>query len=314
MLIWILWHELISGYEDEALYAKEYRADFFAGKWITLISVNIMDFDFQKSIFTRYKKQETNNFTVVEESIMPDIVWVRTSRQFERSTLVLHACTHLFPSKLVTCIANNKRATYRAFPFLQPKTHLLSHVQNRLDLIDDWGDEVIIKKCTWYGGEGVYKVLREEVGTIIHELEADQYVVQELCDFSQGYPWLCNGNHDLRLTFIGGEFAYSELRYNENDFRVNVSLWWGCRNVEYNEIPQDIHNMSNKILDKLWWEETWVISMDFGYDVLSNNWRLIEFNDSPGFTNKEFESDTKVIDIAFAWYAKAFLNIQKELT
>ena len=116
----------------------------------------------------------------------------------------------------------------------------------------------------------------------------------------------------MRLTFIWGEFAYSELRSNEEDFRVNVSLWWKCKNIEHKEIPEEIQDISKIILDKLGWPQTWVISMDFGYDAISNSRKLIEFNDSPGFTNDEFVSDTTVIDIAFQKYADEFLRIWSE--
>ena len=185
MLIWILSHDIVTWYEESELFSKQYRLEFFLERGIELIVLDVLDFDFSSSTFLRYKKQELDSFAIVEEPIMPKVVWSRTSFDAVRNSLVLENCTHLFPSSLVSCLANDKWLTYRAFPYMQPETFLLSHVLHSSDLISHRNHDAIIKYRIWYGWFDVYKIALQDIATFDFGNKADDYIVQKFCDFTQ---------------------------------------------------------------------------------------------------------------------------------
>lgn len=306
--VWILDYKITSWYDQALSFARSYRYDFFKKREIELIVLDMDYFDVEKWVFTHYKQQFWS-FDLIEKDVIPEIIWLKTSKDRDWYVEVLRNKTRLFPSSKVAIIANDKRYTYKCFWSYQPKTLLLSDVIRDISLIHNWWKEVVIKPRTWYGWEWVEKVeITEIIDKYLDKKDTHMYIVQELCDFSHWYPWLTDTYHDVRLVYIWWKLTYQSLRASYKDFRANVSLWGEVKYLSKEELPKEIFDLGDELLWKSWWEDSWVVSFDFAFDSLAASRKLIELNYTPWFVSRLFKTDLDTINLAFDAYASVFVS------
>lgn len=297
-IVWILASWISEWYNEDDTIMRSYRYEAFKRRWIELIVLDMIFYDFEKFLFTAYKSQKFP-YKIIEKNIMPELIRVRTSLDREWYLANLQISTKLFPSQLVISLANDKRNAYRAFKKYQPKTSLASNAT-----VMSW-KKFVLKPRRWYWWEWVNLISKSELKNL--DIDLDSYIIQELCDFTWWAPWICEWNHDVRLVYIWWILTYWSVRQtNKDDFRVNVSLWWYVSSLDIWMLPKDLLQISWKILAHLWWENTWVVSFDFWFDSIDSIWKLIEINDSPWFASWAFDMNKQNMDIAYNAYADVF--------
>lgn len=307
-IVWILDSNLKPWYSEWLKEIRKYRNDFFLKKWIKLVVVNINYLNIDLWVFTRYKSQEWL-FDIVYEEIMPEIIWARTTKDYIWYLTVLEWKTKIFPSNLVIKLASDKRSTYRYLKEYQPRTILLSEALDDISVLDDMWEKYVLKPRNWFWGDWITMISKDDLYELTDNLNSTEYVLQEVCDFSWWYEGIASWNHDLRLVYIWWKLSYSEIRTNDNDFRVNVSQWWVATFVDISEIPNALKKIANSCVMKLWWSASWVVWIDFWYDCNESRWVLIEINYSPWFISEELHSNRDSIDLAFNQYANYFNSI-----
>ena len=300
-IVWVLSENVNPWYSKWEWNLQTYRFNFFKDNWVKIIVLDIDSFDFRKQIFTEYKSQDVSkNFEMIHEEITPDVIWIRTSEEREWYFSMINGVFTSFPSQIVVTLATDKWYTNKALSEYQPLTVLLKdYIENEDTRLLFW-EELVIKPRNWFWWKWVEKFLSTTNFLEIYWDSCWEYIVQELCDFSKWYQWICDTNHDLRLTYIWGKFSYSELRVTHTgDFRVNVSLWWVAKAIDFKSLPEELLDSSTKIITLLWWLSTWIVSLDFWFDCNENKWMLIELNYSPWFTPEELTTNIEPIDKQF---------------
>lgn len=157
-----------------------------------------------------------------------------------------------------------------------------------------------------------FKIRKTQIWILDLSKSNDSYIVQELCNFTQGFPWLASWVHDVRLVYINWIFAYSTIRINDNDFRANVSQGWHERPLNISQMPWVLLKLSWEIIDKVWWTSAWVVSFDFWFDANIMSWKLIELNYSPWILPQELLEDREAVDLIYNFYANLF-NVRLSL-
>lgn len=307
-IVWVLDSSIDEDYDESTSIMRKYRYDFFLKRWIELIVINILDYDIASMTFSRYKSQKSPGFEVIESQVKPDYIRVRTSKDRWLYISLLGDEFKLLPSPKVICIACDKRYTYNYFKEYQPFSVLMSDISNENLKLMGW-DEVVIKPRVWFWWEWVTKVTKNELIKQKWLFDTENYIVQELCDFTQWYNESVTWLHDLRLVFIWWEFSYWSIRRTEieSEFRVNVSQGWIGTYIDYDEIPTLVAENSIELLNQLWWKKTWCISLDWWYDSNKNSRKLIEMNYSPGFVNEDLlPGKVEFLDKAYKSYSDYF--------
>ncbi len=127
----------------------------------------------------------------------------------------------------------------------------------------------IIKEAYGSFGQQVYLVNnKEEAKKVISKIGYKDFLMQEFIKSSYG--------KDLRINVVGGKVISSMLRYNENDFRSNISNGGKSLNYQINEKQKEI---AIKTCD--------IIGLDYaGVDILfgENDEPIVcEVNSNPHF-------------------------------
>ena len=173
-------------------------------------------------------------------------------------------------SKALTALTlTGKVATPRTV--IAPKTfegvgyNSLEFVENATRLL---GLPMIIKESYGSFGQQVYLAkTQDEAKSIISSLGHKELVMQEFISESEG--------HDVRVNVVGGHVASAMERYNDNDFRSNISNGGKMKRVE---LTEEIKKAAITACD--------AIGLDFaGVDVLygKNGPIVCEVNSNPHF-------------------------------
>ncbi len=186
------------------------------------------------------------------------------------AALLENSDTRVFNSSRAIALCDNKADTYIALldtGIRQPNTYL-SAKQFRActdltyyhECANSLGYPLIIKESYGSFGAQVY-LIRDESGLseCILKLEAKEFLMQEYVESSKG--------RDIRLQMVGDECVACMYRYNENDFRANVTNGGAMKPYVPNEQQLE---MARKVMNCL--------GLDFaGIDIMFGD------NDQPIF-------------------------------
>lgn len=314
IIVWILDDTIDKTYSDSDKIMKKYRYDFFLERWIEIVVINIFDYNIESKSFSRYKSQVSPKFDTVEWEIIPDIIRARTSKDRWLYISLLSNDFTLFPSPKTISVACDKRYTYCYFKEYQPLSMLMSQADDINTDAMQW-NEVIIKPRRWSWWEWVKKIMKSDLSSQQWILNTEDYILQELCDFTKWYNESVTWIHDVRLVFIWWIFSYWSIRTNdsESEFRANVSQWWTSTYILRDQAPDSVFKLSEKLLNNLWWEKTWCVSFDWWFDYNSSSRKLIEMNFSPGFLKQDLlPGNIEFVDIAFDAYSHYFNDIMNK--
>ena len=143
------------------------------------------------------------------------------------------------------------------------KRDFVDHAMQRL------GCPMIIKEAYGSFGQQVYLVHNlKEANAVIDSLGHKDFIMQEFIDTSIG--------KDIRINVVGEKVVSSMLRYNDNDFRSNISNGGNMKPYVTNSKIDNIAILASK-----------AIGLDFaGVDVLfgkNDEYIICEVNSNPHF-------------------------------
>lgn len=159
---------------------------------------------------------------------LPDFVifWdkdVCLARRLEQARVRLFNCADAVEAcdnKALTSLMLSKAGVRIPKTIIAPKTFEGVGYNNLVFLdraVDKLGLPLVIKES--YGSFGMQVYLadtRDEAAQIIKELGHKEFIMQEFIASSRG--------RDLRVNVVGGKVVASILRYNEADFRSNLTI------------------------------------------------------------------------------------------
>lgn len=135
--------------------------------------------------------------------------------------------------------------------------------------IDILGLPLIVKEAYGSFGKQVYLASSyAEAESIVNGLESKEFLMQEYIQSSHG--------RDVRINVVGGKVVSAMLRYNENDFRSNISSGGNMRPISLTKAQEEV---AVRVCE--------VIGLDFaGVDILfgkNDEPILCEVNSNPHF-------------------------------
>lgn len=209
-----------------------------------------------------------------------------------------HAGYKVYNSANAIEICDNKALTFEALSgkVRMPKTYRIPKTFPKigytdlgfLDLLEDTlGYPYIIKECCGSFGAQVYMAnSKDEAVTILDNTSGAECIAQEYIKSSFG--------RDVRIHTVGNEVVTSMIRYNENDFRANITNGGSMLSYE----PDDAHiKMALEVAD--------IIGLDFaGIDILfgeDDEPILCEVNSNAHFRNIYDCTKVNVADIIISY-------------
>ncbi|MCL2174392.1 hypothetical protein FWH58_03860 [Candidatus Saccharibacteria bacterium] len=122
-----------------------------------------------------------------------------------------------------------------------------------------------------------------------HENLRFPLLAQEFIDTSGGTPeGLANGIHDVRVGLFNGTPIHGLLRepVAEGELRANFALGGRARGLFVSEIPEILIEKTKCIDTRFKVNVPRFFSADWGYDRVTNEWRLFELNNAPGLAHE----------------------------
>lgn len=212
---------------------------------------------------------------------LPDFVlfWdkdIRLAHALESMGLRLYNCA----DAIAACDDKSLTAAALAGIVHQPRTFLAPMTYSNIGYTDfsfleqiekELSYPFIIKECFGSFGMQVYLVSsRKEAEAVLSQKAGNSFLFQEYIQTSTG--------RDIRLHVVGGQVVTSMLRYNEQDFRANITNGGSMKPYEPNEAQKAL---AVKVCDAL--------KLDFaGVDILfgeNGEPILCEVNSNAHFKN-----------------------------
>lgn len=186
----------------------------------------------------------------------------------------------LFNSSRAVELCDNKVLTYMElekcsvpYPltFASPKTYPsigYSNINFAQKAAERLGYPLVIKEAYGSFGQQVYLVsCREELSAVVRRIGSGEFVMQRFVSGSRG--------RDVRVNVVGDRAVASIYRYNDNDFRSNISNGGKMQPYEINKQQEEIAVAACKAL-----------GLDFGgVDLLfdGEGYTVCEVNSNPHF-------------------------------
>ncbi len=298
-------------YKAKDLYgARLFMQNIFRKHDIELVRVSINKFNAKKKYFTEYNSMDSlwNNI-LINKTYTPDIVWIR------KWTWIKHKYDNLqsfaiVPSEKIAVLWNDKFENFKFTHKYQPTTFLLSWFFNNTSIQKKFSDIIVLKPIRSNWGKWIIltttkQILQNKKKYIwLDEL----YIVQQFKDFSQWYPWICKGNHDVRLMFAGKKIIEITLRIPKTwDFRSNIWSWGVQVPLQKNQLPKELLSLSRKIYKDLNLKGNDIFSMDFAYCKKEKKRYLLEINASPW--TRYYQTDKCILKKICIWLITFFKKL-----
>lgn len=157
-------------------------------------------------------------------------------------------------------------------------------------------DRIVLKPLDGYGGQGISIVGKEKA---LDVLPTFPFLLQEFIDTSKGIPGLCDGLHDLRLTFVGDSLIDCYLRQPASGKLLsNVMQGGSIRQIELQDIPQAARALAFVVDQAMSDIPDRMYSVDMGLHD-GREWKIFELNAPPGMPtpdeDKHLESHLKFL-------------------
>ncbi len=186
------------------------------------------------SLILKYNDEVISSISFDENSavthnfgILPDFViyWdkdIRLAKLLEKIGLKLYnpaAAIEACDDKFETALRLSGKGIRMPRTLMAPMTFFKTGVaaEEYLDKLEsEFEYPIVIKEC--FGSFGAQVFLadnRESLKNIISSCENRPFIIQEFISSTRG--------HDIRINVVGDEAVASMFRYNENDFRSNIT-------------------------------------------------------------------------------------------
>ena len=295
-------------------WASYYMQEIFRKNGIELVRVSINKYNKNKKTFNEYNYYDTNGLIKrVQKPYKPKIIWNRSGSSTVYKYALLKTFT-IISSERIAVLANDKYETYMFLKKYQPKTFLLSSVLKNNSIQHKYTWPMVLKPIrasgwNWIELTTIQELLNEREKYIgVEEL----FIVQEFKNFSEGYPWIVEGNHDVRFMFAGKKIVEITLRVPEKwNFKSNLWSGWSQSPLDKKNVPLKLINLAKKIYKEITPEQQEIFSIDFAFCKSENKRYVLEINASPG--TRYYQTDKKVLKTICIWLVKFFKKIGKSL-
>lgn len=177
----------------------------------------------------------------------------------------------LCDNKVLTYMELEKHSVPYPLTFASPKTYPsigYSNINFAQRAAERLGYPLVIKEAYGSFGQQVYLVsCREELSAVVRRIGSGEFVMQRFVSGSRG--------RDVRVNVVGDRAVASIYRYNDNDFRSNISNGGKMQPYQVNEEQEKIAVAACKAL-----------GLDFGgVDLLfdGDGYTVCEVNSNPHF-------------------------------
>lgn len=272
---------------DSKILAYQELTYMFRKHGIDLKRVSFHTFDKETWMFRDYvDMNESGKFQIFNELYKPDVIWNRSwDGQLYFYNLMEKAGIPVFPSSKVVAIDSDKYEMYLFLWKYQATSALLADFLEHETVQNKLSDKIVIKpiRAFWWRGIEFY-TQKELLGNRNKYLGLESlYIVQDFKDFSKGAPWIAEGIHDVRLTYIGWKFSHASVRMPAKwSLKSNLHSGWSEKFLEKNEVPEVLFSLAENIINDMELDENNILSIDFWYVLDENMWYLFEINFSPG--------------------------------
>lgn len=297
-------------WKDE-FWAKFFMQDFFYKNNIELVRVSINHFDYKTWSFKEYSvlDNEGKNITI-KKYIIPDIIrsrrWIWIAHKYELLKDFI-----IVPSEKISTMSNDKFEIYKFNEKYQPVSSLLSVFFGKPSIQKTYKNKIVIKPIRANWGKWIVltttKDLIKNRDTYIWLEEL--FIVQEFKDFSKWCPWICSGNHDVRLMFAGNKIIETTLRVPKKwDFRSNIGAWWEQIPLKKAQLPNSLLQLAKYIYRDLHLQGNDIMSMDFAYCAPEKKRYLLEINASPW--TWYYQTDASELKRICVWLVTFFTSLK----
>ncbi len=267
----------------------------------------------QKGEFSEHVLVWEDDMEIINEPYQPDILRVRTSQWLQHMDhMFAYAPFKTVPSMRLKHIESNKYEVYQFLAEFQPKTTLLTTFYCYKRMQQEFGKKVVVKPVggTWWYGINFYtqKELKSPEVYSSYKWTETFHIVQEFKNFTWWYPWLVEGNHDVRIVFKGRKPFMNYIRQPKKwSLKSNIA-WWGSQfSIPMKDLPKELLVMSKQIQKKIWIKEEDIYTCDFAWCSTDKKPYLIEINSAPGIRFPE--KDKKYRSKFYKDIAKYFVKL-----
>lgn len=291
--VWILTWYWDTYAKDEKYHGTYFRMqESFARMWIDLRRVSYNFFEWKE--FLSSIRFTNDDFEYMSESFTPDLIWRKVSEWTRYFSEKFEG--RIISSFRLADISWDKFETYLYLNQFQPRSHLLSNFFKNSSAQKEYWDKIVLKPISGFGGEWIELLEKESLLKLEDAYKgiSKKYLVQEYLDFSTWYPWLVDWIHDLRVVYFANKYIYATIRQPATwSFKSNIALWGSLRGLRIWDVPQEVLDLCDDIIEQLWVTSRDFISLDFGYCFEHKRWYLFEVNSSPWLYHEEWELETE---------------------
>lgn len=109
------------------------------------------------------------------------------------------------------------------------------------------------------------------------------HIVQNYQNFSKGAPGITDGNHDLRVVFLGNKPTFSIVRVpKKGSLKSNIADGGSQFSLPLDQIPAEVMEICALAQKDLKVDGPDIYSLDFAFCTDDAKWYLIELNSAPG--------------------------------
>lgn len=264
--------------------------EYFLDTDVEIVRVFLDDYNIFHNAFDVCWKFENELFVVDQDNIQPNMIR-NMCPLYSYYVHELLAWYTVVCSRHVALLCDDKYTTYQFLWKRQPYTVLLQDFLNHESIRDNFWNNIVTKPI--YGSKGTWVELytKEELMTKKKELESfwQTVIVQQALNVSNWYKDLIHWRHDLRIYMSWKLIIDALVRQQKSwssDFRVSVALWWRAIPLDKEEIPQELVEIIEEIVQVLAPKPYDFYSLDFMFDSNEEEWYLIEANSVPWFRNE----------------------------
>lgn len=244
-------------------------------------------YDKEKKHFTQHVAIWKDTMEVVDEPYKPDLLWVRMGHAlYHLEEMFSDADFLCAPTMRLKHIDSNKYQMYQYLEDLQPKSTLLATFYFYPWLQEEFTEKVVVKPIAWSGGYGIEFYTKPELTSmeIFKKYAGTEWLhlVQNYQNFSKWAPKITDGNHDLRVVFLGNTPTFSIVRVPKKwSLKSNIADGGSQFSLPIEKIPLEVLELCNMAQQNLKVSKADIYSLDFAFCADDAKRYLIELNSSP---------------------------------
>jgi len=187
-------------------------------------------------------------------------------------------------------ICRDKLKTFELFSSIAIKTLLVNSYQEAINSFAKIkGDKIVLKERFGEEGRGVFVIDKKEIKQDLYD-DWTNVLIQEFMDSSMGIPNIVKGMHDISVIVVNKKIISGLLRQPaEGSYLANLKLGGSCISLPLGEIPKEVLEILNKIIDKV--SSFYPVIFRADFINTKKGFKLLELNSRPGIAHRKSEGN-----------------------